>query len=293
MVLSSLSWDVVWRGCQQSGDHFRSVTELAGDRVTPEQITRMIDRYQWAAGIGAGRDVLEIACGTGQGLGLLADAAVRVAAGDISPAMVEQVRAHYDDRVDARVMDATALPFEAASFDVVVLFEAIYYLPDLPAFLAEARRVLRPGGDLLIATANPDLSDFNPSPYSQRYYGVRELAGVVSDAGFSPSLFGNTPIGQLSMRQRLLRPVKRAAVKLGVMPKSMRGKERLKRLVFGDLVPMPPELAPTSDPPALAPIAPQTPDREHKVLLCRATLPDKRGLASRLITPTYKDGIRL
>lgn len=254
------------------GDQFRSVTEIAGEKVASEQIARMTDRYQWAADICAGRDVLEVACGTGQGLGLLAAAANSVAAGDISPSMVAQVRAHYGDRVDVRVMDATDLPFGAECFDVVVIFEAIYYLPDVPAFLAEARRILRPGGDLLIATANPDLPDFNPSPYSQRYYGARDLADLVSAAGLEPSLFGNTPVAEVAARQRLLSPVKRAAVKLGLMPKSMRGKEILKRLVFGDLVPMPVELTPAPHSPAMVPLAPVR-DHGHKVLLCRAHLP--------------------
>lgn len=259
------------------GDHFLTVTELAGEDVVPEQIARMTDRYQWASGIGAGHDVLEVACGTGQGLGLLAASARSVTAGDLSPAMVDKARAHYGDRVDLQVLDATDLPFEAGSFDVIIIFEAIYYLPDLSLFLAEARRVLRPGGELLIATANPDLSDFNPSPYSQRYYGSRELAEVVAAAGFSASLFGNTPVDELSARQRLLRHVKRAAVNVGVMPKTMRGKAVLKRLVFGDLVPMPVELAPTSAAPVLTPISTEVPDRVHKVLLCRATLTRSRA----------------
>ena len=256
------------------GDHFRSVTELAGEKVTAEQITRMTDRYQWAAELARGRDVLEVACGTGQGLALLAATARSVTAGDISPAIVAQACAHYGDRVHVEVMDAADLPLDDASIDVLVIFEAIYYLPDLSAFLSEARRVLRPGGDLLIATANPDLTDFNPSPYSHHYYGARELAQLLSAKGYRPALFGNASVDEVSARQRLLRPVKRLAVKLRVMPKSMRGKEVLKRLVFGDLVPMPAELMAAADPPVLVPISPHVPDRAHKVLLCRATLPD-------------------
>ena len=256
------------------GDHFKSVTELAGESVATEQVIRMTDRYQWAAHVSAGRDVLEVACGTGQGLGLLASTARSVTAGDISPAIVAQATAHYGDRVQIRVMDATELPFGESSFDVVIIFEAIYYLSDVRRFLAEVRRVLRPGGDLLIATANPDLSDFNPSPYSHAYFGARELAQLLSAEGFQPSLFGNTPVGQVSARQRVLRPVKRAAVRLGVMPKSMRGKEVLKRLFFGQLIAMPEELTSAAAPPVLTPIPRDLPDREHKVLLCRASLPD-------------------
>lgn len=256
------------------GDHFLTVTEVAGERVASEQIARMTDRYQWAAEIVGGRDVLEVACGTGQGLGLLEGAARSVTAGDVSAAMIDQARAHYGDRVRLQVFDAADLPFAAQTFDVVVLFEAIYYLPDVSAFLAQARRVLRPGGELLIATANPDLPDFNPSPYSHRYLGARELADEVTAAGFAVSLLGNTPVDDLSTRQQWLRTVKRAAVKLGVMPKTMRGKQLLKRLVFGNLVPMPQELVSSLEGPEMIPIPTHLADREHKVLLCRATLSD-------------------
>lgn len=274
------------------GDHFRSVTEIAGEEVASEQIARMTDRYQWAANIAAGRDVLEVACGTGQGLGMLAATARSVTAGDISPSIVAQARDHYGERVEVQVMDATHLPFDADSLDVVVLFEAIYYLSDVPAFLSEVRRVLRAGGDLLIATANPDLTDFNPSPYSHAYYGARELADLLVAAGYVPSLFGNTPIARVSARQRLLRPVKRVAVRLRVMPRSMRGKRMLKRLFFGDLVPMPAELTPGAVSPVLVPISAKAPDRAHKVLLCRATVADDNPPKKTASMPTLSERTR-
>lgn len=47
-------------------------------------------------------------------------------------------------------MDAQELPFQDATFDVVLLLEAIYYLPHAEKFMAEARRVLRPDGILFI-----------------------------------------------------------------------------------------------------------------------------------------------
>ena len=54
-----------------SGDYI-SVTEIAGDEVTGEQIVRLGNRYYWAGCYCAGKDVVEAACGTGQGLGYLA-----------------------------------------------------------------------------------------------------------------------------------------------------------------------------------------------------------------------------
>jgi SAM-dependent methyltransferase len=163
-------------------------------------------------------------------------------AGDVSIAMVDRVRSHYGTRVPVRQFDAQQLPFPDSSKDVIVLFEAIYYLPDANRFVAECRRVLRIGGKVLMATANKDLSDFNPSPYSHRYFGVVELAELLAGSAMKAELFGYLPTDEISLRQRVLRPVKRAVVGLGLMPRSMKGKRLLKRLVFGKPVSMPAEL---------------------------------------------------
>jgi SAM-dependent methyltransferase len=256
-----------------AGD-FTEVTELAGAEISAEQLQRMIHRYRWAAMFCRGKDVVEAGCGSGQGLGLLGAVAKSLEAGDYSKDVIAIPREHYRDRFTLVEFDAQSLPYAAASKDVIILFEAIYYVPDAARFVAECKRVLRPGGQVLIATANKDLSDFNPSPLSHKYYGVAELDALFRGAGFSPEHHGYLPVGTVSWRQRVLRPVKRAVVGLGLMPKTMKGKKLLKRLVFGKLVPMPAELPPPNgafDPPT--PLAAGVPDRSHKVLYCRATLP--------------------
>jgi SAM-dependent methyltransferase len=134
------------------------------------------------------------------------------------------------------------MPWADASKDVVIIFEAIYYLESFAEFLDECLRVLRPDGMLLIATANKDLADFNPSPHSHDYYGVVELEAVLGAKGFSSEYFGYIAVVETSLRQRILRPVKQLAVKAGLMPKTMAGKKLLKKLVFGGLVEMPAEI---------------------------------------------------
>lgn len=252
---------------------FLAVTELAGDEVSVEQVERICRRYYWAGDYCKGKDVLEAACGTGQGLGYLASLARSLVAGDYSQPILEIARHHYGSRVDLRRFDAQNMPFPDRSFDVVILFEALYYLPDAERFFRECRRVLRRGGVLLIATANKDLYDFNPSPHSFRYYGVRELAGSLGALGFETEFFGDTPVGAVSMRQRILRPVKALAARLGLIPKSMAAKKLLKRLVFGRLVPMPAEITATTAPRVRpTPIPADRPDESHKVIFCAATL---------------------
>ena len=255
---------------------FLDVSELAGDDVTREQVERIFHRYAWAASFCRGKDVLEAACGTGQGLGMLAGVAKKVVAGDFSEAMVRRSKAHYGDRLEILRFDAQALPFPDQSFDVVILFEAIYYLSDARKFAAECRRVLRPGGYALIATANKDLFDFNPSPYSNKYYGVCELRDLFQNAGFAAEFFGYYPVDKASPLQRALRPVKAFAARAGLMPKTMAGKKLLKRIVFGKLVSMPAELNPEMfayDPPM--PLPPDRPDGTNKVIYCAAAW--KRG----------------
>lgn len=52
---------------------FLDVTELRGSAISAEQLDRLINRYTWAATYCQGKDVIEVACGAGPGLGLLAD----------------------------------------------------------------------------------------------------------------------------------------------------------------------------------------------------------------------------
>lgn len=251
---------------------FAEVTELAGSRISAEQLTRMEHRYGWAADHCVQKDVVEVACGSGQGLGMLQRVSRSIEAGDYTESILKMARDHYGDRIPLSRIDAQALPYADASKDVVILFEAIYYVPDAARFARECRRVLRPGGQVLIATANKDLYDFNPSPMSTRYYGTVELAQLFHDAGFTAEMSGYMPIGAVSLRQRVLRPVKRMAVALGLMPKSLKGKRFLKRFVFGSLVPMPAELPSTAAPiERPVPIPSDTPNRLYKVLYCCAT----------------------
>ncbi len=250
---------------------FVSLTEIAGDEVAAEQVERMCQRYRWAGDYSRGKDVLEVACGSGQGLGYLSGLAKSVVAGDYSEPILAIARATYGNRIRIERFDAQAMPFADGAFDVIILFEALYYLPDASRFFAECRRVLRPGGALLIATANKDLFDFNPSPHSYRYFGVAELGEELDKLGFQCEFFGAAPIGAVSARQKLLRPVKMVAARLGLIPKSMAGKKLLKRLVFGQLVKMPAELRPQEAvyaTPAVLP--PGRADHAHKVLLCAA-----------------------
>jgi ubiquinone/menaquinone biosynthesis C-methylase UbiE len=91
-------------------------------------------------------------CGTGLDLAYLPPE-TQVTALDAVPAMVRRTKARartLGRAVDAQVGDAHALPFEDDSFDVVLLHLLLSVLPDPGAVLAEAVRVLAPGGRISI-----------------------------------------------------------------------------------------------------------------------------------------------
>jgi len=169
--------------------------------------------------------------------------------------------------------DAQALPFADTSYDVVILFEAIYYLPDAARFVAEARRVLRPGGTLLICSANREWAGFNPSPFSVRYYAARELKELLEANGFAVELRAGFPADERrGAAGRLVTALRRVAVALRLVPRSMRGKAWLKRLFYGRLAVLGPELD------AGAPVRPLEPVQGfpvagHKVLYAIGTRP--------------------
>ncbi len=251
---------------------FLNVTEIEGQGISQEQLERMCHRYFWAALDCAGQDVLEAACGAGQGLAMLQKTARSVVAGDYSPEVLAVARNTVGNSVPLSVFGAEAMPFADASLDRVLLFEALYYINPPEAFFAEAHRVLRPGGSILVATANKDLYDFHPSPFATRYLGTVELTQALTAAGFHVEMWGYLDTAQVSLRQRVLRPAKAIASRLGLMPKTMKGKEWLKKLFFGSMVEMPASLADVSftyHPPE--PVEIDTPDRRHKVIYCRAT----------------------
>ena len=241
--------------------------------ISKEQLFRMYNRYSWAADLSAGCDVLEVACGVGQGVGLMARKAKSVQAGDFSEAMVDRARSHYRERFKFSQFDAQEMPYPNDTFDVIVIHEAMYYIRDAERFVAEACRVLRPRGRVLLTNSNKDLFDFNPSPFSTTYHGVTDLKELFESFAFTTQFWGSQPVKNMGLREKITRPLKLFAVKFGLMPKTMRGKQLLKRVIFSKPVIMPSEILPDSSiREKLVPLDSSSPCKSHKIIYCCATL---------------------
>jgi ubiquinone/menaquinone biosynthesis C-methylase UbiE len=104
-----------------------------------------------AAGVVAGIRVLDVCCGTGLVTAAATARGARTIGLDFSPAMLHQARhAHPELQFDEG--DAEALPYAEDSFDVVVSNFGIHHVPRPDKALAEATRVLRPGGRIAFTT---------------------------------------------------------------------------------------------------------------------------------------------
>lgn len=125
------------------------------DRVTLIINRRFRDMARAVAeAVQGAQDVLEVAAGTGLVSEIVAPGVARYMATDATAEMLEQLRLRLDtvDNVEMRVADALALDFPDSSFDAVIIANLLHLLPEPSRALGEARRVLRPGGKLLVPT---------------------------------------------------------------------------------------------------------------------------------------------
>jgi SAM-dependent methyltransferase len=134
--------------------------EFTGERMIPGQVEFQLEaehraRYEFAArNLPKGR-VLDDGCGAGYGSMILARNGFEVVGIDIdSHAIAHCQKTCSSPLASFRQQDSAKLSFLDASFDGVVSFEVIEHIQEYRQYLAEAQRVLRPGGLLIISTPN-------------------------------------------------------------------------------------------------------------------------------------------
>jgi len=141
--------------------------EATGERFIPGSASWLTNddhfsRYLACLGLCSGRVILDAACGSGYGSNTLASVAAQVYGIDVDPAAVQFATTNYHrHNTEFRVASVTAIPFEAASIDVVVSFETLEHIPAeaQKAFIDEIKRVLRPNGVLVMSTPDRLITD--------------------------------------------------------------------------------------------------------------------------------------
>ncbi len=143
--------------------------------------------------------ILDIGCGGGRTAARLAGLAPNghVEGIDASPKSVAMSRRHNRraiaaGRMTIRQASVSALPFPDGHFDLATAVETHYFWPDLPADLAEVRRVLRPGGHLLLIAEIYKCAKFEAR--NQRWLALTPMTYLAPDefrdlfrtAGFEP-----------------------------------------------------------------------------------------------------------
>jgi SAM-dependent methyltransferase len=155
-------------------------------------------RYLFALGFCGDKSVLDVACGEGYGCNLISQVASQVVGVDVDADIVAYADQTYGtSSVCFVAADATELPFDDASFDVVTSFKTIEHVDGHGAFLAEIARVLRPGGIVVISSPNRTVYSEQNDPDNPLH--VREL-----DRGQFVSVLGEQFSNVVILNQRAI-----------------------------------------------------------------------------------------
>ena len=155
-------------------------TELIGSRTDLLALLDLLDE-SWTVG--------DLGCGTGQLTEALAPAVKRVIAVDESGAMLNAAKRRLSsfENVEVRGGNVESLPIEDGELDVALLFMVTHFVIDPAKVLAEVKRVLKPGGRLVVL----DLTTHERQEYSLQMghvwqgFSEEQLRAWVADAGLS------------------------------------------------------------------------------------------------------------
>lgn len=152
-------------------DILDAIVDTLEKRAANPKLQAMLDAYLSEIALPDSAQILEVGSGTGPVARRLArlEQAERVVGLDPSPVFLAKARqlAHGIDNLSFEEGDGQTLPFEDASFDLVVLHTLLCHVPDPESVLRESHRVLKPGATLAVfdcdfSTASLSTGDFDP-----------------------------------------------------------------------------------------------------------------------------------
>ena len=173
--------------------------ELTGERTLPDVpaenywFRRHLAVYEWVAERCAGRDVVDMACGEGYGVEVLARRARRVTGVDANPEALEHARLKYTGPGVRFVRDLVESYEEPC--DAVVFLQTIEHVQEPQALLRHFRDMLGPGGTAYVSTPNlltlaPPGAAKSDNPWHVREYRAGEFRALCEDVFPAVELLG-------------------------------------------------------------------------------------------------------
>ncbi|MBI1243421.1 MAG: metalloregulator ArsR/SmtB family transcription factor [Alphaproteobacteria bacterium] len=154
---------------------------------------------------GEGKEILDIGTGTGRILEVLGTRGARGIGVDLSPAMLRVARANLARaglaNIHVRQGDMYRLPWQEPAFDAVTVHQVLHFADDPALAIAEAARVLKPGGRIVIADFAPHELDTLRTDHAHRRLGFAdgEVQGWLRAAGLKPAQTVSLPGEKLTV----------------------------------------------------------------------------------------------
>ena len=173
--------------------------EWTGERLVTDVdgvlgVAEHLHRYALACEFVKDKTVLDIASGEGYGSSILSKVAANVTGVDISEDAVKHANQKYatnSKNLVYKLGSASKIPLENASVDVVTSFETLEHTTEHDEFLSEIKRVLKPGGLLIMST--PDTVPYKvrepENPYHVKELTTQEFASLINKYFTHSSIF--------------------------------------------------------------------------------------------------------
>ncbi len=184
------------------GDHVHHGLWLRGDETREQAVRQLTELVAKNAHVAAGTSVCDIGCGYGATARVLAAQGARVTAMTISPAQFEIARSEGNENPHFLLGDWLQNDLPSGEFDAAIAIESSEHMPEIEKFFAQAFRVLRKGGRLVVCAW---LSAEAPGPRAKRWLlepicregrmpnmgSASDYCSLGEDAGFSLERFEN------------------------------------------------------------------------------------------------------